>query len=90
VELSVREAKAQFSAALAAAERGERVTVTRHGKPVAEIVPIVAETPEAFWERAARVRKRLGIEQDESMTGEAWMAWFNDPAFSRAVLGLED
>ena len=36
MEMSVREAKAKFSEALAAAERGDTVSVTKHGKVVAE------------------------------------------------------
>lgn len=86
MEMSVREAKAQFSAAIAAAERGEPVVVTRHGKPVATIMPFVAAPVGDLWERAARIRKELGIEP----VGSDWVEGFNDPAFSRAVLGLED
>ena len=39
MEMSVREARAQFATALSAAERGERVTITKNGKPIAEIGP---------------------------------------------------
>lgn len=39
MEMSVREARAQFATALAAAERGERVTITKNGKPVAQLGP---------------------------------------------------
>ena len=60
MEMSVREARAQFAAALAAVERGERVTITKNGKPVAELVAPPAK--KGFdWERADRVRKELGI-----------------------------
>lgn len=86
MDYSVREAKAQFSAALSAAERGERVTVTRHGKPVAEIVPFVADANGVDWARAARVRAELGIVPP----AHDWVADFNDPALSRAVLGIDD
>lgn len=34
------EAKAQFAALIRKAEAGEAVTVTRHGKAVAQIVPV--------------------------------------------------
>lgn len=37
---SVAEAKNRLPALLSAAERGERVTITRYGKPIAEIRPI--------------------------------------------------
>ncbi|NJC09107.1 type II toxin-antitoxin system Phd/YefM family antitoxin [Polymorphobacter fuscus] len=86
MEMSVREAKARFSAALAAAERGEPVVVTRHGKPVARIMPFVAEPTGVDWEKAARIRKELGI----APVGSDWVDDFNDPAFSRALLGLDD
>lgn len=86
MEFSVREAKAQFSAAIAAAESGEAVVVTRHGKPVASIVRFVAPPKGVDWEKAARIRKELGIKP----VGDAWLDEFNDPAFSRAVLGLDD
>jgi prevent-host-death family protein len=36
---SILEAKTHFSMLVRLAERGERITVTRGGKPVAEIVP---------------------------------------------------
>ena len=86
MEISVREAKAQFSAAIAAAESGTPVVVTRHGKPVAKIVAIDAEPVGVDWGRAAEIRKRLGIEP----VGSDWLDAFNDPALSRAVLGLDD
>jgi len=39
VEIGVRELKANLSAALDRVEEGEAIRVTRHGRPVAEIVP---------------------------------------------------
>ncbi|ONF96624.1 type II toxin-antitoxin system Phd/YefM family antitoxin [Sphingomonas jeddahensis] len=39
MEMSVRKARAQFAHPLAAAGRGERVTITKNGKPVAELGP---------------------------------------------------
>ena len=38
--VQVREAKAALSALLAAAERGEPTTITRHGKAAAVLVPV--------------------------------------------------
>ena len=86
MELSVREAKAQFSAAIAAAERGELVLVTRHGKAVAIITAFVPQDSGVDWQRAAAIREQLGI----AAVGDSWAETFNDPAFSRAVLGLDD
>lgn len=91
MEYSVREAKAHFSAAIAAVERGEHVTVTKHGKPVATIIPAEApQTPGVDWEKAARIRKKLGINPADYDLGDAWLETFNDPANSRQVLGLDD
>ncbi|MBY0331369.1 MAG: type II toxin-antitoxin system prevent-host-death family antitoxin [Acetobacteraceae bacterium] len=42
---SVAEAKNRLPALIAAAERGEAVTITRHGKPVVEIRAVGAPTP---------------------------------------------
>ena len=41
--VQLREAKAKFSELVAAAERGEATIITKHGKPVARIVPEEAE-----------------------------------------------
>lgn len=38
-EIGVKELKAGLSEALRAAEGGEPIRVTRHGKPVAELIP---------------------------------------------------
>ncbi len=38
--IQVREAKAALSALIAAAERGEATTITKHGKPAAVLVPV--------------------------------------------------
>lgn len=40
--VSLRDAKAGLSALVDAAVKGEFVTITRHGKPVATIVPVEA------------------------------------------------
>ncbi len=38
--MALRDAKAGFSAVVQAAEGGESTTITKHGKPVARVVPI--------------------------------------------------
>jgi prevent-host-death family protein len=40
LSLQVRDAKAQFSQIVAAAERGQPTTITRHGRAAAVIVPV--------------------------------------------------
>lgn len=84
MELAVREAKARLSELIAAAQAGERVIITKNGQPAVEIV---------------RVRRRGGIDfkkLEESKArlsvADKWPDWpeeFDDPAFSRRVLGLE-
>lgn len=84
MELAVREAKARLSALIAAAEKGERVVITRHGVPAVELVRCRRRGGIDF-DKLEEARRRLGIEGD----GERWPDEFNDPAFSRRVLGLE-
>lgn len=43
--LGAFEAKTHFSALIQAAERGETIVVTRNGKPVAQIGPIIGDKP---------------------------------------------
>ena len=85
MELSIREAKARFTEAAAAAARGERVVVTKHGRPFVELVPAQAASGMDF-EKAAIVRRELGL--DGLCVGLP--PGFDDPAFSRRVLGLQD
>ena len=85
MELAVREAKARLSELIAAARNGERVVITKHGRPAAELIRCDRRGGIDF-EKLEAVRRRLGIEGD----GEGWPEEFNDPAFSRQVLGLDD
>lgn len=55
--INLRDAKAGFSSLVDEAVRGEIVTITRHGKPVAALVPIEA----AELARDALNRKRPGL-----------------------------
>ncbi len=50
------EAKTRFSELIERAEKGERFTITRHGKPVAEIVPIRRHDPERAREGFTQLR----------------------------------
>ena len=84
MELSIREAKARFAEAAAAAARGERVVVTKHGRPFIELVS--AQTTFGMdFEKAALIRRELGL---DGLTVRL-PADFDDPAFSRQVLGLD-
>ena len=84
MELSIREAKARFAEAAAAAARGERVVVTKHGHPFVELVSAQRAVGIDF-EKAAMIRHKLGLDGlTVSLPPD-----FDDPAFSRQVLGLE-
>ncbi len=85
MELAVREAKARLSELIAAARNGERVIITRHGQPAAELVRCDRRGGIDF-DKLEAARRRLGIEGD----GEGWLDEFNDPVLSRRVLGLND
>lgn len=93
MKMSVREARANFAAAVEAAEKGERVTITRNGKPVAEIGPATTESEpgEDFWARLARVRSEMGFDKREldSRLGDEWLEKFNDPVWTRELFGPE-
>ncbi|WP_428101289.1 hypothetical protein [Candidatus Rariloculus sp.] len=63
----------------------KRVITTRHGRPAAE--PVGSDRRGGIdFDKLEAARRRLGIEGD----GEGWPEEFNDPAFSRRVLGLDD
>ena len=85
MELALREAKARFSELVAAAEKGERVVITKHGRPAVELVRC-RKRGGIDLQKLEAARKRLGIQGD----GERWPEEFDDPAFSRRVLGLDD
>jgi prevent-host-death family protein len=84
MELSIREAKTRFAEAVDAAARGERVVVTKDGRPFVEMVPAQGAIGMDFA-KAALVRRALGI---DGLNVEL-PADFDDPGFSRQVLGLE-
>ena len=85
MELSIREAKARFTEAAAAAARGERVVVTKHGHPFIELV--AAHTASGMdFAKAATIRHELGLDH---LTVEI-PADFDTPSFSHQVLGLPD
>ena len=85
MEFAIREAKARLSELVAAARNGERVVITKHGQPAVELVRCDQHGGIDF-EKLEAARRRLGITGE----GEGWPEAYNDPAFSRRVLGLDD
>ena len=84
MELSIREAKARFAEAAAAASRGERVVVTKHGRPFIELIS-AQKAGGMDFDKAATIRKSLGLDGLKV----SFAVEFDDPAFSREVLGLD-
>lgn len=52
------EAKTHLPRLLDRVQQGESVTITRHGRPVAQIVPVLAGDRERAEEAARRIRER--------------------------------
>lgn len=84
MEIAVRDAKARLSELIAAAQSGERVIITKNGQPAVEIVQVRRRGGIDF-KRLEAARVRLGIKSDDA----GWPAEFDDPEFSRHVLGVD-
>lgn len=83
--MSIREVKARFAEAAAAAARGERVVVTKHGRPFIELISARRVSGMDFG-KAALVRRELAIDE----VAVEIPRHFDDVAFSRSVLGLDE
>lgn len=59
-------AKAQLSELINKVEAGEEVVITRHGRPVARVVPVAPVKQPVPLERLAELRKRLPPRKDSS------------------------
>ena len=67
---STYEAKAQFSAILRLVrERGETVTVSYHGEPVAEIRPVRRAAEDPLRERLQRLKESGGVVREGPRRG---------------------
>ena len=69
--IGVFEAKAHFSELLEKVEHGEEITITRHGKAVARVVPV----DQVRQERAEYAVKRLReLADGQTLAGLDWKA----------------
>ena len=60
-QISIAEAKARFAALVSRAEAGEEIIVTRNGKPVARLAPLI-ERPVVYGDLAGlRVSDELSL-----------------------------
>lgn len=84
MEIALREAKARLSALVTAVQNGERVVITKRGEPAVEIVRCRGRGGIDF-DKLEAARRLVGLAGDE----ERWPQEFNDPAFSRRLLGLD-
>lgn len=83
-EYSVAEAKAKLSELIDRAEKGEGVTITRHGKPVVELKPAAVAQPRMItqadldWlaEQRSKIKRKKGgpnaVELVRKMRDDGW------------------
>ncbi len=67
VTVGAFEAKTHLSSLLQQVELGEEVTITKHGRPIARLVPVnqgASRDWQAFWERVDEHRARGGARAD--------------------------
>ena len=55
-EIGAYEAKTHLPKLLDRIQKGERFTITKHGRPVAELVPVTRQDPEAVRLTIKRIR----------------------------------
>ena len=58
--VQVRELQREIKAILDRVERGESVEITRHGRPVARLIPAKPARPEPWPDLTARARSAMG------------------------------
>ena len=63
MNVSIKDAKDRLSELARLAEAGETVVLTRHGQPVADLVPHVEKTGGINWDALEAVKKKHGIEK---------------------------
>ena len=89
-EYALDEAKVRLAELVSAAERGECVVITKYGEPAVELVRCSRRRGGIDFDKLEAECRRLGIEEASPEEAAAWKADFEDPAFSRKVLGLDD
>ena len=90
-EYALDDAQGRLPEIVSAAERGERVIITRNGEPAVQLVRCERKRRGGFdWDRLNANRRRLGIKDAPPDEVEAMMAALHDSALSRRVLGIDD
>lgn len=79
MDVSVFDAKAHLSRLLKDVERGEEITITRHGRPVARLVPVDdASVRERELEDFLADVRALRAQVGEPPTSEEIVAWIRE------------
>jgi prevent-host-death family protein len=78
--VSAREANQAFSKLLQAVVEGEEVVITRRGKPVARLTPIMEESRDA--EREAEIERIIAHFREGVDLGEP-VSWTRDELYER-------
>ena len=88
MELAISAAKPRLSELVAAAQRGDRVVITKRGEPAVELVacPKRKRRGGLDLKKLRADCERLGIEQVPPDEARKLIAEFDDPAFSRRAL----
>jgi prevent-host-death family protein len=80
--VSISDLKDNASQLVAAAEKGERIVITRHGKPAGQLGPVTARTHDP--KVAAAAMQRILARREEmhaagmTATADEWIAWKNE------------
>jgi prevent-host-death family protein len=64
--ISLAHAKAHLSELLDSVEGGEELVITRHGRPVARVLPAIPEKKQLPLQRLAQLRQQLPKRQESS------------------------
>lgn len=79
--VGIFEAKTNLSRLIEQVEKGQEITITRHGKPVVKLVPARAGlTPEQIAERKEAIRRlqEIAAKLKINATQEEIKAWINE------------
>ena len=90
MELGLSKAKARLSELVTAAQKGERVVITKNGEPAVELVRCRERRGGIDFDKLEADCRRLGIREASPDEAEAMIAAFHDSALSRRVLGIDD
>jgi prevent-host-death family protein len=80
-EISAREANQHFSKLLQRAEDGEVVVITKRGKPVARLVPVVE--PAVLAERRKAADELIAHLREGAFRGGKVVDWTRDELYDR-------